>query len=157
MNKKGHFIGIVNQLVDKKIIGVIVGAVIIAGVSFYGGMAYANQARANLRANFPNGQFNANGAGGMMRGLRGGGMGGGFIGGQIIAKDDKSVTVQLPNNGGSKIIFFSGSTQVMKSVSGASSDLAVGQEITANGSSNSDGSINAQSIQIRPARPAQNQ
>ena len=38
-------------------------------------------------------------------------------------------------------------------MTGALSDVSVGQNIMANGKTNSDGSITAQTIQIRPAQP----
>ena len=112
---------------------------VIAGAAgFYGGMLYGQNNRAG---------FNAN-ANIMMQ--RGSGMQqGGVAGGEIIKKDDNSLTIKL-NNGSSQIILFSGTTKVMKSADGSAADLVVGGQVTITGSKNQDGSITAQSIQIRP-------
>lgn len=84
-------------------------------------------------------------------GVRGGNVGG-LTAGQVIVKDATSVTVKM-RDGSSKIVLTSGSTQVLKSDSGTLSDVVVGQEVTITGSANPDGSLTAQSIQIRPAIP----
>lgn len=136
----------------KMIVGVVAGIVVIGSGSFYGGMKYDQSKSVGGRngAGAGRGQFTA-GAGSAQRGARTN-ANGGFIAGEVLSKDDKSVTLKLTGpSGGSKIVFFSGSTQIMKSDQGAVSDLAVGQQVMAQGTPNSDGSINAQSIQIRPA------
>lgn len=124
--------------------------IIVVGVSaFYGGMRYGqgtNNQSASLMANF-RGQ-----AGGQFRGNGQGLASGNFAGGQIIAKDANSITVKL-QDGSSKIVFVSDSTQITKSAQGSLNDLAVGENITVAGTANSDGSITSQSIQIRPAGP----
>jgi len=140
----------------KLIAGVVVGALVIGGGSFYGGMQYANQARASERGQFAT----FTGRGGAGAGARfGGGASGGFTAGTIVAMDPTSITVQLggPNasstNGtasGSKIVLYNGSTQIGKFTAGTAKDLAVGDSVTIMGSANSDGSITAQNIQIRP-------
>lgn len=134
----------------------VVLLVLVGGGSFYGGMKYSDSKRAagfaaNMAggANFRAGNMPGGGA------PRGPGMGAGntrgvgFATGEILFKDDNSITIKL-RDGGSQIIFFSTSTQIMKSPVGATGDLKVGESITANGSSNQDGSVTAQSIQLRP-------
>ena len=133
-----------------KIIAVFIAALVLVGAgAFYGGMVYGkNQPKQSMR----NGtQIQAGQLGGQFN--RAGRAGANFISGEIIAKDDKSITVKLPD-GGSKIVFLSDSVQVMKSVSGALADLAVGENVTISGSANADGSLTAQTVQLRPVPPA---
>ena len=132
----------------------IIVFIIVAGGSFYGGMKFQQSQKpaAFNRANFANvngtqrQQFAQNG-GGMMRG---GGQNGGFLNGDIISKDDKSLTIKL-NDGSTKIIFYSDATQVGKFDQGTPIDLVVGQIVSVTGQANQDGSVSAQNIQIRPA------
>jgi hypothetical protein len=91
------------------------------------------------------------GAGTARNGSRGG-ISGGFAAGEIIAKDNTSVTVKL-SDGGSKIIFFNQNTPITKSVGGSVADLKIGEQIIAQGTANQDGSLSSQSIQLRPAAP----
>jgi len=138
---------------------IAIAAIVVGGAGgFFGGMKYA-QSKTPSGRGLVSGQFQNLTAAerqqlGFGRGTGTGGNGNGFISGQILNKNDKSITVQLPNNGGSKIIFYSPSTAVGKTVEGTSADLAVGETVTANGTANSDGSITAASIQIRPANQA---
>ena len=135
---------------------IIIAAVILivgAGGGFFGGVKYQ---QAKVASEFKTGNFSLAGRTGMFQqggaGVRrtgGQGMGGQFITGQVISKDDKSITVKVGETG-SKIIFYSSSTSIGKTTSGTANDIAVGQEIMASGSSNSDGSVTAQNIQIRP-------
>ena len=84
------------------------------------------------------------------RGLGGGrnGAGGGFVAGTIEANDGTSLTVQLPN-GNSENVFYSSSTQIIKPSPAVTSDLKPGTMVMVGGTTNSDGSVTAQSIQIR--------
>jgi len=126
---------------NKKILIIIaiIILLIIAGGSFYGGMLYGQNQRRNAA-------FQANG-GVSIRGNRQ--QGGGFTAGEIISKDDKSITIKLPS-GGSKIVFYAANTEIGKFTNGTTADLTVGQTVSVTGSANQDGSVTAQSVQIRP-------
>ena len=134
-----------------KIIPIIIILIIIIGGAFYGGMKYteskASRGFANLSPEERQQrlqQMGANIGGGFNNRT-----GAGFVSGEIISKDDKSITIKLRDDG-SKIIFYSDTTEVGKFVSGTPSDLEVGKTVTINGKANQDGSITAQSIQLRP-------
>ncbi len=136
----------------KKIIIPIVVLLVVAGGAFFGGMKYAQRKTQGNFQNFSNlspEERQQMGTAGI--GLRGGNSGGsGFASGEIINKDEKSITVKL-RDGGSKIIFYSDSTEIDKFATGTPSDLEIGKTVTINGKTNQDGSITAQSIQLRPA------
>lgn len=147
---------------NKLITIVIAVAVVVGGGAFYGGMKYAqSQAPQRNAQGFQNllpeerqqriQQFG--GSGGGNRGA-GGANGGGFTSGEILSKDDKSVTIKM-RDGGSKIIFYSDTVEIGKFVNGTLSDLEIGKTVTINGKASSDGSITADSIQLRPAMPTQ--
>ncbi|SRR5258708_501823 len=77
-----------------------------------------------------------------------GGNGGGFAMGQVLSKDSQSITVQLPG-GNSEVVFYSSSTQVIKPSPASIADLVAGMNVTIGGAQNPDGSVTAQTIQIR--------
>jgi len=127
---------------------IIIAAVVllaIGGGAFYGGMLYGKSqtgTRSFSATNFQGMRTNRTGASGTS-----------LITGNIISEDSSSITLQLPNNAGSKIIFYSDATQISKFTSGTAKDLTAGISVSVAGTANSDGSVTAQSIQIRPARP----
>lgn len=127
----------------------ILVAVVVGGGAFYSGIKY-EQAKIASRG----GTFAALGGTGGLRGRNGQG-GAQFNGtfGQVIDKSDSSITVKLMD-GGSRIVFVSDSTPVMKSVSGSSADITVGTNVAVTGASNADGSVTAEQVQIRPAIPS---
>jgi len=139
---------------NKKIVLFVVIGLVIAGLSFFGGMKYAGK-NINAAAASRQNSFAQNGGTRGGAGMRAGANGGGLVSGQVLSMDDKSITVKL-NNGGSKIIFFSPTTKVEKTVDGVTSDVTVGKQVMITGTSNTDGSVNATSIQLRPNAPVVN-
>jgi hypothetical protein len=134
----------------KKIIPIILVAVVVGGVSFFGGMKYG---QSKITSEFPDagnffGQMSGN-RGQNASSTRGFGGGGGIVSGEIISKDSSSITVKL-QNGGSKIIFYSDTTEISKTTSGATTDLKEGETIIVGGTTSQDGSVTAKTIQIRP-------
>ena len=119
-----------------------IGGLILAVIIFYAGNLYGKRQSPASNAQ----GFSQNGFGNRARNMGGNG---GFAGGEILAKDDKSITLKT-QNGGSRIVFYNGKTGITKSVDGILSDLVVGQTVSINGTANPDGSITAQTIQIRP-------
>lgn len=132
---------------------VLVVAVVVGGVAFYGGMKYSAANAASQRANLRS-QFSV-GAGGQFFTRTGGGMGmnGGFTAGQIISKDATSLTIKMAN-GSTKIVLYGSSTEISKFDAGTLNDLTVGQTVSVQGTANSDGSLSANSIQLRPPMPS---
>lgn len=127
----------------KNLIIAIIVVVAVGVAAFFGGMKYSAGKR-------PVGPTQRMGQAGLLGGNRQ--QSAGFVTGDIISKDDKSITLKT-RDGGSKIIFYSAGTEVSKFASGTVNDLAVGTTIMINGKIGSDGSVTAQTIQIRPAMP----
>ncbi|MFZ2188702.1 MAG: hypothetical protein WAV73_04030 [Candidatus Moraniibacteriota bacterium] len=147
MNKKKHIMAMT---------GVII---LIAGGMFYGGMLYgkkvAVKAASQSEPVFGRGMGNrAGGANGGVMGGQRGLAGAGFSAGQIISKDDTSITIKS-RDGGSKIVYYSSTTSIGKTAPGAALDLLVGEDVMVTGTSSADGSIAAENIQIRPAQSDQ--
>lgn len=134
---------------NSKMIAVfIVLLVIVGGGAYYLGTKSANSQR--------NGQFSNQFGGGQGGGRNGGnglfqraGQGARAVRGQVISSDDKSITVKQAD-GSSRIVLFSGSTSIIKAATGSASDLKNGEEVMVFGSTNSDGSMTAQNIEVNP-------
>lgn len=147
-----------------KKIAIIIVVLIVAGIAFYGGMKYTAGKSPNNRAwqasmqdfqNFSDQerqqikeQFGSNMPAAMkdLRGKRGEGS---VVAGEIIGKDAESITLELAD-GGSKIVFFSVSTEITKSAQGSADDLKQGERVTASGTENPDGSYTAETIRLIP-------
>lgn len=131
----------------KKYLTIIIIVIVVAGIAFYAGMKYgAGQAASGVTAL----RGNAQGVGNLFS--RGNFTGSnGLVSGQVLSLEPQGFTVKL-RDGSSRIILAASSTAVMKSVAGALSDIASGVEVTVIGTANSDGSLTAQSVQIRPTQ-----
>ncbi len=141
----------------KFLVIIIAAALVIGGGSFWGGIKYwqnktqgSFQNLRNLSPEERQQRFQQMGT----DGKSGNQAGAGLVSGEIISKDDKSVTIKL-RDGGSKIVFYSDTTEIDKSANGTSTDLEINKNIAVTGKANQDGSITAQSIQIRPVMPNQ--
>ncbi len=137
---------------------IVLIVVVMAVGSFYAGYRYAGFDRKTDQtrqfARLP-GQI---GGQGMLRGQGApasmvGRSAGGFTSGEVLSKDDKSLTIKL-RDGGSKIVFFSASTTVSKMADGTLLDVIQGSEVMISGTQNQDGSITAGLVQLRPQREA---
>lgn len=133
----------------KKIIPIFVASIlIVGGGAFYGGMEYGES-----KTPFDN--FSRQGLQNLSEEQRQqfsqerteGEIGTGFLSGEVIAKDEQSLTLKMPD-GGSKIVFFSGSTEISKTTEGSAEDIEIGKQIMVTGQQNSDGSYTAKTIQL---------
>src|SRR5438270_5477641 len=105
------------------LIPVVIAAVVFAGAGFFGGMQYQKM----QRGNFAGGQFGGRGANGQGRTPGQGGPGGANrpVVGDIIASDDKSITVKLMD-GSSKIVLISDQSTVSEATTSTKQSLTVG-------------------------------
>ncbi len=142
----------------KKIIPIIIALIILGGGTFYGGIKY-QQSKSSFgnfsRQNFQNlseeqrQQLLQGNVGGSFGQGTGRGVGSNFLSGEVLAKDEKTLTLKMPD-GGSKIVFFSGSTKILKTTDGLIDDIGIGKQIIISGEQNSDGSYTAKTIQLSP-------
>ena len=124
----------------------ILVALIIGGGAFFGGMQYQKtQASGSMQGQFrgPNGDESQRG----IQERTGMGQGMAPVSGEIISQDDTSITIKM-QDGSSKIVILADDTTFSKSSEGSKSDLVTGETVTTFGTTNSDGSVTAQSVSI---------
>ncbi len=119
-------------------------AVLTLIVGFAGGYFFRNYRLSKMRQNFA-GQFPRTTNNGSQTNR----LGGRPVVGEIISKDDKSITVKMAD-GSTKIVILSDSTTYSKTDTGSRDDLNVGTQVGVFGTDNSDGSVSAQNVQLNP-------
>ena len=133
------------------VIGIII--LVSLGAGFYGGVLYQKSKNPITARNgfVRNGQESNVTAGG----TRGGGNNN-FrpVAGEIIASDEKSITVKL-NDGSSKIVFLADNTNITKADNAIAQDLKVGEKVSVFGTQNSDGTVSATDISLNPVMRVQ--
>jgi hypothetical protein len=139
----------------KHLLASILAVILAGGAAFYGGMTFAaTKAPTGSRqgGQGQQGTFQRGAGGAGFRGGAAGGANGGFTNGEVLSKDDKSITLKM-RDGGSKIVFYTNSTAMSKMAPATIADIAVGKQVMVTGTANSDGSITAQMLQLRPDMP----
>lgn len=136
-------------------------AILFGGIGYSIGLAHGKASVAALaqsgtgmrNGTYPNGARGVPGMNGSVAGTRGGMRGGeGFISGEVISKDDTSVTVKT-RDGSTRIIFVSQTTEVTRPAKATIADLVLGSQIMAAGKQGTDGTVTATTIQVRQGPP----
>jgi len=137
---------------EKTLLIIIVLAIGIGVIAFYGGMKYGQSlALKNLTPEKMREIFQQRG-GPVFTQNQGQGQRAGFLSGQVISKDENSLTIKLAD-GSTKIIFLSQLTQISKATEGTREDIETGKEVSVTGTQNEDGSLTARTIQISSKLP----
>ena len=127
---------------NKNLLITILVAIICAGVGFFAGFKYQQVRRNTAFRQFggPDGQRMEMGQ--TRNGFR-------PVNGEIINVDEKSITVKM-QDGSSRIVLLSDSTQINKASQASKEDLKTSETVAVFGTENSDGSVTAQNIQLNP-------
>ncbi|HUC01865.1 MAG TPA: DUF5666 domain-containing protein [Candidatus Paceibacterota bacterium] len=123
---------------------------IIAIIALCGGYFWGRSSATAARGAGFAGAFNASSTRTFARGGAAAGGGTALTVGQVTAMDSSSITLQLAN-GNSEVVFYSTSTAISEPTTVPASALKVGTTVMVTGAANSDGSVTAQNIQVRPA------
>jgi hypothetical protein len=127
----------------------VVLIIIAAAGGFFGGLQYA---KSQARTPTANGFGTGNGQSFRRFGQTGQNANFGAVRGQVISMGNNTLTVKL-TDGSTKIVVLSSSTTFAQSTKAALTDLKVGDTVSTVGTTNSDGSVTAQDVQINPTQP----
>lgn len=127
---------------------VVVIAVVLTAGGFFGGMQYQRMQRSaafgGRNAAFFNGQSGPMGA---QMGGRGNNGTNRPVAGEIQSVDAQGITVKM-QDGSSKIVIVPDSAQINEATTSSKQSLSQGKRVVVFGSTNSDGSVTAQNIQL---------
>jgi len=126
---------------------VLLIAVGVGALSFYGGIQY-QKGQVTTGRNYSIGQGTGrtgqSGTAGTRR------MGSGQpVSGEILSMDDTSLTVKLID-GSSRIVLINSKTIFNKTATVEKTELKVGEKVGVFGTTNTDGSVSAQNVQLNP-------
>ena len=119
---------------------IVIVAVLVGAAAFFGGMQYQKSQRNN--------QFFQTGTGPRLNRFGGNGQNP-PVRGQIISTDSNGITVKL-QDGSSKIVIIPDNANIMEATSAAKQSLTTGKNVMIFGTTNSDGSVTAQNVQLNP-------
>ncbi len=127
------------------IIVVVVAFLVGTGAGYAGSHAFARPDAFAQQGDTA--MFARNGMNATRRGMFGGN---GMLTGTVTQNANGNLTLNT-RDGSSHVVLLNASTTVSKSVAGSLSDIAAGTNVIISGTPNSDGSISASFVQLRPA------
>ncbi len=113
-------------------------AIVVGVAAFFGGMQYQKMQKGSNTSNFGS-QRRQGGTNGSNVPVRG----------EVIASDDKSITVKM-QDGSTKIVLLSGNTSITEATSASKDAVTKGKQVLVIGQTNSDGSVTAGNVQLNP-------
>ena len=132
---------------NNQILIFLVLLVIVGGGAFFGGMKFQESKQTSLGQQGFGGRNSQSGTRGAVMGGRNGALR--PVSGEIISTDDTSLTVKM-QDGSSRIVLVNDKTTINKAESATKADLKAGEKVAVFGSTNTDGSVSAQNIQLNP-------
>ena len=124
-----------------KFLPVAMLVLMVGGGGFWTGMKYQQRKQPSTDFQFRGAAGRQNLPGAQTR------AGAEVVRGEIIAQDETSITVKLPDES-SKLVLISEKTTINKATEGSVADLETGEQVMVFGQVNSDGSISATNIQL---------
>lgn len=140
---------------NKKMFIIIIALIVVGGGAFYGGLTLGKTQSSQGQMNMPD-AGNFAGRSGMDRGSFGGVPGNVSrtedsvnLRGGVLSVDDGSIVLELTDNGGSKIVMLSDSTQILETKAVGAEELTEGQSVIVMGTLNDDGTVSASNVMLR--------